>query len=428
MGSDSGRPQGLLRTVTRMAYEVMELDRGTKRTNAVMLSSLERGNHTLYTINLHEMKTYVKDILFRHDNLNEEHFNHLHDLYVKGCNDLGIHETICNLMRSEIGYFGTLVPPNFGSTKLEWTEFIEKYSQSITSAGTDLVIKGPKGVGKTDLACLLGETTLIKNGVFATNIPIKKHDDEEQYNRIYHVGYLGDLLKLRLEIPMNKHITMVIDEAEPVFKKLLGNTLESRNIIDFFNLTRKYDISIISIWHFDDDIPDQIIEMTQSGEGLFFNKKEKTVAFVDGRNLHAMITKIPRTTLDFISTGVGSAASFYVDLNIKKLNQQTAGITDPSRAKKILVEALNDTGVYLKEYKHRAKNYSEKNGGPDIDAIAEKITNNLDKYLTESKRALDHAKITLDFGISQHKAKEVRSIVMRTDEYKNRRKIEKKIE
>lgn len=425
IASGSGQSQGLIRTVTRMAYEVMESDRGTERTNAVMLSGLERGNHTIYTINLHDIKEYVRDILSRNDYLNEEHLEHVHEMYIKGCNDLGIHENICNLMRSEIGYFGTLVPRDFGSTKLEWTEFVGEYSQSITSAGTDLTIKGPKGTGKTDYACLLGETTLEKNGVFATNIPIKKHDDEERYKRVYHVGYLSDLLKLRLEIPMSKHITMAIDEAEPVFKKILGNTLESRNIIDFFNLTRKYDISIISIWHFDDDIPDQIVEMTKSGEGLFFDKKQKTAAFVNGINFHAIITKIPSTTLDFISTGVGSAASFYVDLNIKRLNQQTAGITDPVMAKKILIEALNDPDVYLKGHKHRAKNYSEKDEGPDIDAIAEKIENNLDDYLTETKRALDYAKITLDFGISQHKAKEVRSRVMRTDKYKNRRKMKK---
>jgi hypothetical protein len=425
MGSGSGQPQGLIRTVTRMAYEVMENNRGTERTNAVMLSSFERGNHTLYTINLHEVKEYARDILTRHDDLNEEHLEHIHEMYVKGCNDLGIHENICNLMRSEIGYFGTLVPRDFGSTKLEWTEFIGEYSGAVTSAGTDLAIKGPKGTGKSDFACLLGEATLEKNGTFATNIPIKKHDDEERYERVHHIGYLSDLMKLRLKIPMSKHITMAIDEAEPVFKKLLGNTLESRNIIDFFNLTRKYDISIISIWHFDDDIPDQIMEMTKSGEGLFFNKQRKTAAFVNGRNFQAVITKIPSTTLDFISTGVGSAASFYVDLNIKKLNQQTAGITDSITAKKILIEALNDPGVYLKGHKHRAKNYREKNEGPDIEAIAEKIIDNLDDYLTESKRALDHAKITLDFEISQHKAKEVRSKVMRTDKYKNRKKVEK---
>ena len=425
MGSDSGRPQKLLRTVTRMAYEVMESDRGAERTDAVMLSSFERGNHTLYTINIHEIKEYVKDVLFRHDELNAEHFEYLYDLYVKGCNDLGIHENICNLMRSEIGYFGTLVPYNFGSTTLAWTEFISEHSHSITSAGTDIAIKGPKGTGKTDYACLLGENTLEKDGIFAANIPIRKHDEEERYKKVYHVGYLSDLLKLRLEIPMSKHITMAIDEAEPVFKKMLGNTLESRNIIDFFNLTRKYDISIISIWHFDDDIPNQIMEMIKSGEGLFFDKRQKKATFATGKNLYGMITRIPSTTLDFISTGVGSAASFYVDLDIKRLNQETAGITDPTMAKKMLLKALNDPRVYLKGHKHRAKNYKEQNEGPDIDAIAEKIVNNLDDYLTESKRALDHAKITLDFEISQHKAKEVRSRVMRTDKYKNRKKMEK---
>ena len=152
MGSSSGQPQGLIRTVTRMAYEVMEGDRGAERTNAIMLSSLDRGNHTIYTINLHEIKEYVRDILTRHDDLNEEHLEHIHEMYVKGCNDLGIHENICNLMRSEIGFFGTLVPRDFGSTKLEWTEFIGEYSHSITSAGTDIAIKGPKGTGKSDFA------------------------------------------------------------------------------------------------------------------------------------------------------------------------------------------------------------------------------------------------------------------------------------
>lgn len=417
IASGSGQSQGLIRTVTRMAYEVMEGERGTERTNAIMLSGLERGNHTIYTINLHDIKEYVRDILSRNEYLNEEHLEHIHEMYVKGCNDLGIHENICNLMRSEIGYFGTLVPRDFGSTKLEWPEFIVEYSRSITSAGTDLAIKGPKGTGKTDFTCSLGEITLEKNGTFATNIPIKKHDDDERYKRIYHVGYLSDLLRLRLEIPMSKHITMAIDEAEPVFKKLLGNTLESRNIIDFFNLTRKYDISIISIWHFDDDIPDQIAEMTKSGEGLFFDKRQKTGSFVDGRNLHAVITKIPSTTLDFISTGVGSAASFYVDLNIKKLNQQTAGITDPAVAKEVLLKALDDPQVYLKGYKHRAKNIPKKET-KDTETIIEEILNNMEKYVTSTGKTFEWRKIKKDYRISENDAKYIKNELLRADGFK----------
>jgi len=394
----------------------MEHDRGSELAKSIMLSSLGKGTENIISIYSVKIRDYINDMIKQNKTLSDLDLKELHSIFVKGNNDLGMHEYICTLMRTELGFFGALVPHNYGTSKIVYDEFIAEHHKIINGAGMDIAVKGPKGVGKTDYACLLGESNLIRNGVFAANIPMREQIEEFQES-VYFVGYLSDLLRLRMKIPMNIHITVAIDEAEPVFKRILGATLESRNVIDFFWLTRKYNMSIISIWHYSDDIPAQIIDITKNGDGLFFDKKQKTIAFVDGESIKSVITEIPKTRLNFVSAGVGSAASFYIDINIKKLNQRTAGVTDDKEAKKLLMKALDDPSVYLKDYKHRVTN-DDKDRSTFIKDIVKEINGTIDEFVTSTNRSIDWRKIRHVYDLGENDAKLIHNEILRSEEWR----------
>lgn len=101
----SSNRQETLRKVNRMAHEVMESDRDPELTKAIVFSSLERGNHVIYTIYLHEMKSHIKDVLLKQDDFNNKDMEQLHDLYVKCNKDLDIHKNICMFKKSELEFF-----------------------------------------------------------------------------------------------------------------------------------------------------------------------------------------------------------------------------------------------------------------------------------------------------------------------------------
>jgi len=419
--SESGYDKGenLIRVMSRSCLEAQTQQRGENRATAIFATSLEYGNKLLEKFHVYTIFSYL---IFTYHTKGKayivQNFQKVNNMIFDAELDMGIHEKVSLTPPTEIGVLSMFVPKNWGKTIITWEGIKEKIRYIVTGAGNDIAIKGLKGVGKTDLACLLGEITIEGGDVFASNIPIAVKKNNKYFDKIKHINYLSDLLRLRLEIPVGTHITVVIDEAEPVFKKILGNTLESRNIIDFFNLTRKYDISIISIWHFEDEIPNQVIENTKLGNGLFFKKEDKKKVQVYGNQIKATVIDVPRTNLGFVSTGLTSTASFYVDLNINKLNQQTTGLLDPEETIAALKKALDDELVYLPQYKHRAKNKS-KIPAKDSNTIIKEILENMDKYVTSTGRSIRWRKIKKDYGISENDAKDVRDEILSSEKFQN---------
>lgn len=310
---DDYKKQGLLSTKSRQAFEKLEDERGSAIAKAVMLSSFERGNTSIHSCNRELLRKILLDIRDR-CGMDPSSFDWetLHNAVVAWNNDLGYHELVCNLMRTEVGTFSASIPRGYGRQKVVWSDFIEEHFKTFSIEGTDIVILGMKGSGKTHLSVLLGEEAINRGSFFATNIKILTDNEF-----VHKTNYLSDVFKLCAST--NKHIMLIIDEPEAVFSRLQSITREAKNIDTFFNLTRKLRVSVVTIWHFEKDIPNSLSEEIERNFAIKINKIRKKAAFVSGRDMNMLLTGIPDTNLGFKSVGALSAGSFDVDIDVRKV-------------------------------------------------------------------------------------------------------------
>lgn len=410
MDSNTGQNQSLIRTISRKSFEEYERVYGSDIARAVWQSSLPTGMKTLNRIYLQRWSKTIREYLSIDGDLYYDlHYNTLFKTTIEYNHNVGCLEQVSNVMRTEIGVMGTHVGFEARYVSYEIDDFLEAMREYIFTPGKQIVIKGIVGSGKTDLGCLLGEHNIKRGHIFASNIPMENKDGEI-YDHIFRVDSLSELMKLRLKIPINKHIIMAIDEPESVFQNLLKITKEGKNIGVFFHLIRKYNMSIISIWHFEKDIPDYLKTQIEENGGIYINKQDKKTAFYDTSKEKGMIVRIPQTSLNFISAGHGSAATFFIDLDIKNLLRKTSGDHPPAKAKKLLEEALNHKSVYLKEYQD---DVVEEKKAEDIQAYVKIVLNDKKKYLTHTGRTFDWRLIKRLFNITENTAKDIKNEAMR---------------
>ena len=158
---DRKKGQELLSTKSRMAFEKLEDERGKQIAQAVMLSSFDRGNRAIHSCNREIMRRLLLDVNDRCGmNPSPLDWEALHEAVVNWNNDLGYHELVCNLMRTEIGTFSASIPRGYGREKVNWSDFIDEHFKTFTVQGTDIVIIGSKGSGKSHLGVLLGEEAM----------------------------------------------------------------------------------------------------------------------------------------------------------------------------------------------------------------------------------------------------------------------------
>ena len=409
---DDYKKQGLLSTKSRQAFERLEDERGSAIAKAVMLSSFERGNVSIHSCNREIIRKILLDI---HNRCGMDpswaDWELLHDAVVAWNNDLGYHELVTNLMRTEVGTFSASIPRGYGRQRVLWPDFINENFGTISTEGTDVVIIGMKGTGKTHLSILLGEVAIEKGSYFATNIKILS--DNEMVRK---TNYLSDVF--RLCASTNKHIMLVIDEPEAVFSRLQSITKEAKNIDVFFNLTRKLRISVVTIWHFQKDIPASLVEEIERNFAIRISKIRKKAAFISGRDMNMLVTNIPDTELDFKSVGASSAGSFDVDIDVRKVlgRLKQFGDEDETTAKLELLKVLDDPLMYLSEYRNRFESGVSKD--ERLKDIKKIIWDSLPEYLTSTGKTVDFIKIAQVHRVSQIDAKFIKNEIMRSPEFK----------
>lgn len=407
---DKVKGQQLLSTKSRMAFERLEDERGSAIAKAVMLSSFDRGNRAIHSCNREMLRKLLLDVNTRCGmNPSSLDWELLHDATINWNNDLGYHELVCNLMRTEIGTFSASIPRGYGKQRMEWSDFIDEHFKTFTVQGTDICIIGSKGTGKTHLSVLLGEEAINRGSYFATNISV------ELGNEFVHTtDCLSDVFKLCAST--DRHIILAIDEPESVFSRLQSITKEAKNIDTFFNLTRKLHISVVTIWHFEKDIPHSLMEEIERNFAVRINKVRKKVAFVNGRDMNLMLTKIPNTNLKFKSVGALSAGSFFVDVDVRKILGRVKSFKDETKAKQELLKALDDPLMYLPEYRDQFG--SGKSKEEKLEEIKQVIWDDIDSYLTPTGKTVDFNKIAQVHSVSLNDAKYVKNEVMRTTRFK----------
>lgn len=413
---DDYKKQGLLSTKSRQAFEKLEDERGSAIAKAVMLSSLERGNSTIHSCNRESIRKLLKTIQNQHHmKPTEDDWDLIHESIIAWKNDLGYHELVCNLMRTEVGTFSASIPRGYGRQKVVWSDFIDEHFKTFSVEGTDIIVIGMKGSGKTHLAVLLGEEAINKGLYFATNIKISTTNEF-----VCRANYLSDVFKLCAST--NKHIMLIIDEPEAVFSRLQSITKEAKNIGIFFNLTRKLHISIVTIWHFEKDIPNSLSDEIERNWAIKINKIRKKAAFVSGRDMNMLLTGIPDTTLGFKSVGASSAGSFDVDIDVRKVLGRLKQFEekDESVAKKELLKALTDPLMYLPEYRDRFG--ADTSQEEKLARVKNIIEDNIDEYLTGTGKTIDFTKICKVHKISQIDARYIKNEIMRNPEIKEKLK------
>ena len=409
---DDYKKQGLLSTKSRQAFEKLEDERGPAIAKAIMLSSLERGNVSIHSCNREIIRKILLDIRAR-CGMDPSPFDWeaLHNAVVFWNNDLGFHELVCNLMRTEVGCFSSSVPRGYGRQKVVWSVFIDEYFKTFSIEGTDIVILGMKGSGKSHLAVLLGQEAINRGSFFATNIKILSDNEF-----VYKTNYLSDVFKLCAST--KKHIMLIIDEPEAVFSRLQSITKEAKNIDTFFNLTRKLHVSVVTIWHFEKDIPNSLSEEIERNFAIKINKIRKKAAFVSGRDMNMLLTGIPDTNLNFKSVGASSAGSFDVDIDVRKVLGRLKQFEDEddSVAKKELLNVLDDPLMYLPEYRDQFESGFSKD--EKLADIKKAIWEHLDEYLTSTGKTIDFTKIAQVHKVSQVDSKFIKNEIMRSKEFK----------
>lgn len=410
---DKIKGQQLLSTKSRMAYEKLEDERGKAIAQAVMLSSFERGNRAIHSCNREIMRKILLDVRDRSGmDPSPLDWEMLHEAVVNWQNDLGYHELVGNLMRTEIGTFSASIPRGYGKQKMDWSDFIDEHFKTFTVQGTDIVIIGTKGSGKTHLGVLLGETGIDRNLFFATNISV-----ESEHEFVHTTDCLSDVFKLCAST--DKHIILVIDEPEAVFSRLQSITKEAKNIDTFFNLTRKLHISVVTIWHFEKDIPHSLIQEMERNFAVKINKIHKKTAYVSGRDMNLFVKKIPDTSLKFKSVGALSAGSFDVDVDVRKVLGRLKHFKnqDESAAKKELLKILEDPLMYLPEYRSRFDSGQSKE--EKLQEIKQEIWEGIDEYLTATGKTVDFTKIAQVHQVSYNDARFIKNEIMRSQEFKD---------
>jgi hypothetical protein len=382
-------------TISRKAYEHIKERHNTLLADAVFLCSPGTGRSIIIDYFLAEITRQlemdasieaIRDTIWRAETL------------------LGIHEKINTVMVTELGLFGAMVPLDFGKERMTFVDFCDANFTRICYAGSHTIIKGGKGKGKTNLAGALAHYSRKRGFVVAMNIPLVT--TEEGYEDVHEIYMMSELLQLRLETPFNIPILLIIDEAEPLWKRILGNTREHRHLNDFENLTRHFNIAMVSIWHYKRDLPDILLTQIEDEDATMIVKDRKETALTSGI-VGCQIVDIPKSPIPYLSEGETSMGTFHMDVDIKKALQTTMGIKDNEKARAVLAAALQDQTILLDDYAE------ELESSKPLSLVMVEILEDFPSYVSPTGKTIDWRAIKEKKNLGENPAKHVKAELLR---------------
>ena len=382
-------------TLSRKAYENAKDKYGETIADAVFHCSYEKGNSIIIEEYLYKM---AEELEIRGD------IERLRKLKTEANLLMGVHERICQLMQTEVGFYGSMVPLDFGKERLRLADFCDLYFKKVTFPGAHVLIKGWKGGGKTNLAMVLADYARKRGYAVAMNVPLIHTD--ERYDNLYEIYRMSDLLQLRTELPPDTPLLFVMDEADQTWARILGTTKEHKNLNKFENLTRHFNIAVVSIWHSEGDIPRPLLEQIDDGKAMLIVKKKKDTATTQGM-VDCHITHIPRSPIDYMSEGERSAQTVYMDVDITAMTRKLAGVQDDKKAREILRRAIQDQSIVMEEYKAHE---GEKKLISDI--IVE-VIDDFRNFISPTDRTVDWRAVMNAKRIGENDAKLVKDEIMR---------------
>mgnify|MGYP000493727009 CR=1 FL=1 len=382
-------------TISRKAYEHYKERYGVQLADAVFLCDLDTGREIIIDIYVDKIRDRL-DLQAGVDAVKDA---------IRECETLlGVHTKNCQVMQTELGFYGAMVPLDFGKERLSFYDFCDMNFTRMCYAGSHTIIKGGKGKGKSNLAMALASYARRRGFKVALNIPLVT--TEEGHEDVHEIYRMSELLQLRMETPFSVPILLIIDEAEPVWKRILGNTREQRHLNDFENLTRHFNIAMISIWHYRRDLPDTLATQIDDQEATLVVKDRKDTALTSGL-LSCQIVDIPPSPIEYVSEGETSMGTFYMDVDVKRALQTTMGIKDGERAREVLSRALRDQSILLADYA------VEEGGERPLSELMLEVLDSLPGYVSHTGRTIDWRAIREKKRLGENDAKAIKSELMR---------------
>lgn len=382
-------------TLSRKAYENLKDRYGQNVADAVFYCSYESGRSILMKLYLNKIR---EELEIRGD------MERIREIILEAEILMGMHERISQLMQSEVGYFGSMVPLDFGKERLRLDDFCDLYFKKIAYPGSHVLIKGWKGGGKTNLALVFADYARRRGYAVAMNVPLIHSD--ERYDDVYEIYRMSDLLQLRVELPADTPMLFIMDEADQTWARILGTTKEHKNLNKFENLTRHYNIAVVSVWHVEKDIPEPLIKQVDDGKATLIVKTRKDTATTRGI-VDCHITHIPRSPIEYMSTGERSAQTVYMDVDITAMTRKLAGVQDDKKARDILRRAIHDQSIIMEDYKEME---GEKKL---ISDVMLEVIDNFKDFISPTDRTVDWRAVMNAKRIGENDAKLVKDEIMR---------------
>jgi len=114
-------------TLSRKAYENLKDRYGQNVADAVFYCSHESGRSILMKLYLNKIR---EELEIRGD------MERIREIILEAEILMGMHERISQLMQSEVGYFGSMVPLDFGKERLRLDDFCDLYFKKIAYPGS----------------------------------------------------------------------------------------------------------------------------------------------------------------------------------------------------------------------------------------------------------------------------------------------------
>jgi hypothetical protein len=272
----------------------------------------------------------------------------------------GFEKTIKNLHPDVYNAVLSYKKPNY----MPFDYYSDKFWLHWATGGTSGIISGLKGSGKTSFALLLAEIAKRYGKIVLTNIRIVDKDWEDSY--FYSFSQLMEkLCDKALHIYEERQkghdipgILIIFDEMTVAgVRKKKAMSGKSLNIDEFDRLTRKFYADSLYIWHYEREIPTDIMDSVNflahkfGGTTSSGTRRRKTgmFTFIEGNNREIYyIKEIPNTNLKYITE---DSAFFKMDIKmsiivdrLQDIEQEYRDAADEFRMIRDVVRELRKEG------------------------------------------------------------------------------------